>query len=77
MSLADDKQKAESEFFDYVAESYRCFLAGDDDRCEEVDNAKATEFEQRAEEIKKENQLIEEVSKLILATATPRDIPQL
>ena len=31
-----------------MAESYRYFLAADDARCEEVDAAKAAQFEERA-----------------------------
>ena len=34
MDLEDEKQRAESDFFEYVATSYRCFLAGDDQQCE-------------------------------------------
>ena len=29
----DDKQQSEAVFYAYVAESYGCFLAGEDDRC--------------------------------------------
>ena len=42
--MEDEKQRAESEFFEYVAQSYRCFLAGDDDQCAQVDSAKAAEL---------------------------------
>ena len=60
-SLEDERQKAESDFFGYVAESYRCFLAGDDAKCEQVDSKKAAEFDEKAEEIKAQTAKIEEV----------------
>ena len=41
-------EPGERDFFEYVAESYRYFLAADDARCEEVDAAKAAQFEERA-----------------------------
>ena len=61
--IEDEKQKAESEFFEYVSKSYRCFLAGDDEQCEQVDGAKAAEFEERASEIRNHNKLLQDVSR--------------
>lgn len=68
----DEKQKTESDFFDYVSESYRCFLAGDDDRCEEVDNVKAAEFDSRANEIRGQNEALQEVSDVPFVTPCQR-----
>ena len=59
--LVDEKQRAETDFFEYVSESYRCFLAGDDYRCQQVDSAKAAEFEERAAEIRSHNAQVAEV----------------
>ena len=65
--IEDEKQKAESEFFEYVSKSYRCFLAGDDEQCEQVDGAKAAEFEERASEIRNHNKLLQDVSEIALS----------
>ena len=54
-ALVDEKQRAEGSFFDYVAQSYRFFLAGDDYQCSAVDAAKAAEFEERAQAIRAQN----------------------
>lgn len=59
--LEDERQKAENDFFEYVAQSYRCFLAGDDHKCEQVDKTKAAEFEERALEIRSHNSKLQEV----------------
>lgn len=59
--MEDEKQSAEAEFFEYVSKAYRCFLAGDDDQCEEVVNAKAAEFDERASEIRDHNRLLQDV----------------
>jgi hypothetical protein len=59
VELEDEKQRAESDFFEYVATSYRYFLAGDDRQCEQVDGAKAAEFEERADEIRAHNDAVQ------------------
>ncbi len=46
-----------------MSKSYRCFLAGDDEQCEQVDGAKAAEFEERASEIQNHNKLLQDVSR--------------
>lgn len=52
--LTDDRARAEAEFFDYVATSYRHFMAGDDELCDAVDGKKSAEFEARATEVRSE-----------------------
>lgn len=59
--MEDEKQGAEAEFFEYVSKAYRCFLAGDDDQCEQVVAAKAAEFDGQAAEIRSHNRLLQEV----------------
>lgn len=54
MDSADDKYRMEAEFFEYVSESYHCFMSGDDERCEEIDAEKGSEIEEKALEVKKE-----------------------
>lgn len=61
VELEDEKQRAESDFFEYVATSYRFFLAGDDRQCEQVDGAKAAEFEERVDEIRAHNGGVQKV----------------
>ncbi len=55
-NVKDERVKAEAEFFDYVSCSYQYFLAGDDDKCEEVDAEKALEFERKAAGITSETE---------------------
>ena len=43
----DDKARCDADFFDYVSTSYRYFLAGDDATCAEVDEEKASDFQER------------------------------
>jgi kinetochore protein NDC80 len=54
MKSGDDKSIMEAEFFDYVSESYHCFMSGDDERCEAIDAEKGSEIEEKALEVKKE-----------------------
>ena len=58
----DDKQRSEDDFFQYVAKSYRYFLAGDDYQSQAVDDEIAQEAEDRAEEIRQRNQELQQVS---------------
>lgn len=48
---ASPEEGADAAFFEYVAQSYRYFMAGDDEKCEAVDASKAAEFDERAGEI--------------------------
>lgn len=73
VELEDERQRAETDFLSYVAESYRHFLAGDDHRCEQVDKAKAEEFEARAEEIRTHNSSVQQV--LVFSSVMPMDVP--
>lgn len=57
----DDKQRSETDFFEYVARSYHFFLAGDDYQSQAVDDEKAQELEERAGEVKLRNQAIQQV----------------
>ena len=57
----DDKQRSETDFFEYVAKSYHFFLAGDDYQSQAVDDEKAQELEERAGEVRLRNQAIQQV----------------
>lgn len=59
----DDKQRSEHEFFEYVAKSYKYFLAGDDYQSQAVDDEIAQEAEDRAEEIRQRNHQLQQVCK--------------
>ena len=48
----DERQQAEADFFSYVSEAYKLFMAGDDDACETIDARKAAEIEDRAQIIR-------------------------
>ena len=61
LDIEDEKQRADAEFYDYISTSYRHFLAGDDNQCEEIDNSKAAEFEERAVEVEGCNKRLHEV----------------
>jgi kinetochore protein NDC80 len=50
--MGSDRSRAERDFFEYVASSYRYFMAGEDDLCDEVDNKKAAEVESRAAKVR-------------------------
>ena len=58
----DDKQRSEHDFFEYVAKSYKYFLAGDDYQSQAVDDEIAQEAEDRAEEVRQRNQQLQQVS---------------
>lgn len=60
--MFDDKQRSEHDFFEYVAKSYRYFLAGDDYQSQAVDDEIAQEAEDRAEEVRQRNQQLQQVS---------------
>ena len=57
----DDKQASEQVFYAYVAESYGFFLAGEDDKCQAVDDRINGEFADKAESIKEHTALAQEV----------------
>lgn len=57
----DDKQRSEHDFFEYVANSYKYFLAGDDYQSQAVDDEIAQEAEDRAEEVRQRNQQLQQV----------------
>lgn len=54
MEDGDDRSRMEAEFFDYVSESYQCFMSGDDERCDAIDAEKGAEIEKKAVEVKRE-----------------------
>ena len=54
-------EPGERDFFEYVAESYRFFLAADDAQCEAVDAAKAAQFEARAGSVRDDIDGLEQV----------------
>ncbi len=54
MQNHDSRAKMEAEFFDYVSESYHCFMSGDDARCEQIDAKKGSQIESKAVEVKRE-----------------------
>ena len=60
--MFDDKQRSERDFFEYVAKSYKYFLAGDDYQSQAVDDEIAQEAEARAEEVRQRNQQLQQVS---------------
>ena len=65
----DDKQRSEHDFFEYVAKSYKYFLAGDDYQSQAVDDEITQEAEDRTEEIRQRNQQLQQVG------GTPSYIP--
>ena len=67
MDVADEKAKMEADFFEYVSTSYQHFMAGEDERCEAIDNAKGAEIEEKAVKVK------DEVEKLDAANASLRE----
>ena len=58
----DERARAEAEFYEYVSTSYRYFMAVEDAMCEELDGAKAGEFEERAAAIKADTVRLQAVS---------------
>ena len=61
----DDKQRSEHEFFEYVAKSYKFFLAGDDYQSQAVDEEVAQEAEDRVEEVRQRNQQLQQVYQIL------------
>ena len=59
--MFDEKQRSEHDFFQYVAKSYKFFLAGDDYQSQAVDDGISQEAEERAEQIKARNQELQQV----------------
>ena len=57
----DDRQHTENDFFDFVAESYSYFLAGDDEQCNAVDDRVAQEFAEQQEAARAHMQALEQV----------------
>ena len=58
----DEKQRSEHDFFQYVAKSYKFFLAGDDYQSQAVDDEISQEAENRAEQIKARNHQLQQVT---------------
>lgn len=58
----DEKSHSERDFFQYIETAYRAFLEGDDERCQELDDEKAREIEERTKSISERNKQLEEVS---------------
>ncbi|RMZ54779.1 hypothetical protein APUTEX25_000296 [Auxenochlorella protothecoides] len=82
VQMASPEEGADAAFFEYVAQSYRYFMAGDDEKCEAVDASKATEFDERAGEITSATQRLLAVRAECMANesleqeiATARDSP--
>jgi kinetochore protein NDC80 len=74
----DDKSHAERDFFQYIEHAYRAFLEGDDDRCQELDDEKAKEVEERMKNINERNKQLEEVCCMITSVLwRQRDVPPL
>ena len=61
MSAPCAGQPGERDFFEYVAESYRFFLAADNARCEEVDAPKVAQFDERSEAVRQELTTLQQV----------------
>ncbi|KAL6768601.1 hypothetical protein ACKKBF_B11390 [Auxenochlorella protothecoides x Auxenochlorella symbiontica] len=76
VQMASPEEGADAAFFEYVAQSYRYFMAGDDEKCEAVDASKAAEFDERAGEITSATQrLLAANESLEQEIATARDSP--
>jgi kinetochore protein NDC80 len=54
MEDADERAAMDADFFEYVSESYQCFMSGDDERCDKIDAEKGSQIEEKALEVKKE-----------------------
>lgn len=54
VGIGGERARSEADFFDYVATSYKHFMAGDDAMCEAVDAEKASEFQFRAATVQEE-----------------------
>ena len=67
LEAADEKTAAEADFFEYVSSSYQYFMAGEDDKCEQLDANKGAEIEEKAVIVK------EEAEKLDAANASLRE----
>ncbi|GAB4815903.1 hypothetical protein N2152v2_002949 [Parachlorella kessleri] len=65
--VLDERQKAEVDFFDWVSSSYRYFMAGDDEKCEEVEAEKAKEFDDRSGGIVKDTERLREANDALRA----------
>ncbi|DBA77729.1 hypothetical protein WJX79_003286 [Trebouxia sp. C0005] len=63
----DDKQRSEHDFFEYVAKSYKYFLAGDDYQSRAVDDEIAQEAEDKVQEIKQRNQQLQQANEQLQA----------
>ena len=64
-------EPGERDFFEYVAESYRFFLAADDAQCEAVDAAKAAQFEARAGSVRDDIDGLEQARGFALPDGLP------
>lgn len=67
----DEKQRSEYDFFQYVAKSYRYFLAGDDYQSQAVEDEISQEAEERAEQVKARNQQLQQVSVMSFLFSVP------
>ncbi|KAK9842247.1 hypothetical protein WJX81_002558 [Elliptochloris bilobata] len=56
----DGRLRPESEFFDYVARAYRCFLAGDDPGAEAADAEQVAAFDARSADVVERNRRLEQ-----------------
>ena len=56
----DGRLRPESEFFEYVARAYRCFLAGDDPGAEAADAEQAAAFDARSADVVERNRCLEQ-----------------
>lgn len=63
----DDKQRSEHDFFEYVAKSYKYFLAGDDYQSQAVDDEIAQEAEDKVQEIRQRNQQLQQANEQLQA----------
>ena len=56
----DGRLRPESEFFDYVARAYRCFLAGDDPGADAVGAEQVAAFDARSADVVERNRRLEQ-----------------
>lgn len=63
----DDKQRGEREFYQYVATSYKHFLAGDDSRCQAADEEMLAQFHAREAELLEELHTIKQANQSLKA----------
>lgn len=59
----DEKARAESEFFGYVAQAYRHFLAGDDDECARVEQQQLGAFQEKMQATRARSEQLQQVGR--------------